>query len=232
MNTIYPLMPQPDVKVKDGIAHSRVVNAMVADDTPVRAGLNHLFDQMAEADANPSVRGHYIYVDTGGGLLTAGQEAYTSVKSLTKPVVVHTPMAASAGYMLAAAADYIMLSDPMSQVGSVGVMRSYPSWVVELYTKIFTDLYPESSNRKNESFRAIVEGDTANFLPALDELKELDAQFMALVKRERKARTNSIVTKDALSGAMFTGRKAIEQGLADSIGTRAQALQVLNKLTT
>lgn len=218
--------PQPLVTtIKAGpynVASSIIEGPMFLEGDFFSQGMRGLFNAIDEADKDASIQGHYVTVNTGGGAVTAGQEGHSIFSGLTKPVLVHTNYMCSAGIMATATASEIMLFDEMSTVGSVGILASYPKWFLEIYDEVFIDIYPDSSKRKREEFKALKSGDLQ---PTKDSLAQLDRAFMSLVKKYRPR-----ATKEARSGAVFTGREAINQGLADSIGNRSKALKRLQTL--
>lgn len=208
------------------IAQTTISGPMVADDSFYRTGLRRILNRMVQLDAE--VSGHIISIDSGGGFVNAGQLAYDAIRSLSKPVIVHTNMAASAAMMAASAADEIMISsDGMSEVGSVGVMLSLPAWYVKFYKELQLDIYPDTSKDKNKAWRSMLEDQ--DFAPMREELRRTDMAFKSLVKRAR-SRVGATVPDSSLTGKTYTGREAIRAGLADSQGTRNDALARLSTL--
>lgn len=225
-NSPYPLIQRPKVEVRDGICHTVIQGPMVADDTPFVTGLRSVFADVTAADASPDVRGHLIQIDTGGGYVTAGQLAYSTISSLSKPSLAHCTYACSGGVMASVACTEIMIADELTVYGSVGVMQRYPTWYLQLQPELETDLYARTSERKNEEFKALVKGDRTL---SLDRLDELDAAFTNIVRKGRRGK-GATLTAEATSGAVFTGRKAIQAGLADSQGNLRAAVRRLNTL--
>ena len=124
-------------------------------------------------------------------------------------------VAASGGYMIACAADEI-ICDPSSIVGSIGVVGGSFG-----FAKLMEKLGIERRLYTSGEHKAMLDP----FLPEkpddVERLKavqrEIHEDFIALVKQSRGARLTG-PEKDLFSGEYWTGRKAVELGLADGIG--------------
>ncbi|TGT80538.1 S49 family peptidase, partial [Mesorhizobium sp. M5C.F.Ca.ET.164.01.1.1] len=77
---------------------------------------------------SPRVKGVILSIDSPGGTTVGGESIFEEVRKLAgdKPVVAEVgTLAASAGYMIASAADHIV-ARKSSIVGSIGVLIQYP----------------------------------------------------------------------------------------------------------
>ena len=124
-------------------------------------------------------------------------------------------VAASGGYWLAASADEI-IANPASVIGSVGVVSAgfgFDKAIAKLgverriYTagKAKMTLDPFQPERDEEVAR----------LKALQ--ADIHQQFISHVEARRGSRLNG-EHEDLFSGAFWTGRRAVELGLVDSLG--------------
>src|SRR5690606_33063546 len=77
---------------------------------------------------SPRVKGVILAIDSPGGTTAGGESIYEEIRKLAaeKPVVAQVgTLAASAGYMIASAADHIVARQS-SIVGSIGVLVQFP----------------------------------------------------------------------------------------------------------
>jgi len=190
--------------------------------TPLRPGLMlaSVARQLERAFAVRHARAVALLINSPGGSPVQSHLIYLRIRSLAAekklPVIAFAEdVAASGGYMIACAADEI-ICDPSSIVGSIGVLGGtfgFPKLLEKLGVE--RRLYT-SGERK---------GMLDPFLPEkpeeVDRLKliqrEIHDDFIALVKERRGARLTGPET-DLFSGEYWTGRTAVELGLADTIG--------------
>ncbi len=122
---------------------------------------------------------------------------------------------ASGGYMIACAADEIV-ADQSSIVGSIGVIGGSFG-----FEKLIEKIGVERRLYTSGAHKAMLDP----FLPEnpddVERLKKLQRQihddFIALVKSRRGARLNG-PENDLFSGEYWTGRRALELGLIDTVG--------------
>lgn len=166
-------------------------------------------------------------IDTGGGATNSVPpmlEAIEFVKSNNKPVVAHVDYACSAGQWVAAACDQIFLDNKqVSTVGSIGVMISMLDMIPYYEEKgaKYHEVYADQSGDKNLAFQKFLKGE-------YDQIKEemlnpLAVQFQTAIKESRGSKLK-LDTPGLLTGATFTGQKAIDVGLADQFGTLQHAI--------
>jgi serine protease SohB len=190
--------------------------------TPLRPGLMlaSLARQLERAFAVRNARAVALLINSPGGSPVQSHLIYLRIRSLAAerklPVIAFAEdVAASGGYMLACAADEI-ICDPSSIVGSIGVIGGtfgFPRLLEKLGVerRIYT-----SGERK-----AMLDP----FLPEkpdeVERLKlvqrEIHDDFIALVKERRGARLTG-PEGELFSGEYWTGRTAVELGLADTVG--------------
>jgi signal peptide peptidase SppA len=190
--------------------------------TPLRPGLMlaSLVRQLERAFAARNARAVALLINSPGGSPVQSHLIYLRIRSLAAekklPVIAFAEdVAASGGYMLACAADEI-ICDPSSIVGSIGVIGGtfgFPRLLEKLGVerRIYT-----SGERK-----AMLDP----FLPEkpdeVERLKlvqrEIHDDFIALVKERRGARLTG-PESELFSGEYWTGRTAVELGLADTVG--------------
>ncbi|MEM8571621.1 MAG: signal peptide peptidase SppA [Pseudomonadota bacterium] len=179
-----------------------------------------LLKELAETDAARAV---IVRINSPGGT-TAGAEAlYASIRHIAeeKPVVaVLSEVAASGGYIAAAATDHIVTRGS-TLTGSIGVIMEYPDvtgvldrlgieW--ETYRSSPLKAEPSPLRQTSEAAREVSEAMIADtFL-----------WFRDLVGERRELSGPSL--DEAANGAVFTGRVALDMGLVDEIGGETEAL--------
>ncbi len=189
-----------------------------------------LVDWIRELERDESVKGVLLRIDSPGGVVAPSQEVFAAVRGLaaTKPVVASMgALAASGGYYVAAAAD-VILANPSSLTGSIGVRMELLN-IRELAEKIglaqtliasgemkgvgtpFRDLSP----REREYLTSVVMDMHEQFVSDIAQARGMDrAQVAALA-----------------DGRAFTGRQALERGLVDRLGGLQDALELLREQT-
>jgi serine protease SohB len=205
------------------------LSGVIGVSTPLRPGLMlaSVARQLERAFAVRNARAVALLINSPGGSPVQSHLIFLRIRSLAAekklPVIAFAEdVAASGGYMLACAADEI-ICDPSSIVGSIGVLGGtfgFPRLLEKLgiERRIYT-----SGERK-----AMLDP----FLPEkpdeVERLKlvqrEIHDDFIALVKERRGARLTSPET-DLFSGEYWTGRTAIELGLADAVGELRSVLR-------
>ena len=202
-------------EVSDEIARVSV-EGLITDD-PKR---DEMLERIAESGR---VRAVVVRINSPGGT-TAGSEAlYATLRAVAerKPVVaVMGELAASGGYITAIAADHIVARGN-TLTGSIGVIMEYPDLTrvmdrlgIELETVRSSELKAEPS-----PFR-----ETNPAARALEErlVDEGYAWFRGLVG-ERRGLAGPALDRVA-TGAVFTGRLALDNGLIDEIGGEPEAI--------
>lgn len=190
------------------------INGIIQDDDELIARL----DSIAEDEYAKAL---ILTISSPGGTTFGGERIYKAIKRVSekKPVVADIrTLAASAGYMIAAASDYIVAGET-SIVGSIGVIFQYPQ-VSELLEKIGVS-YEEI---KSSPLKA----EPSPFHPASDEAVAMinsmviDSYdwFVDLVAENRDlTRAETLKIAD---GSIFTGRQSLENKLIDSLGGEAE----------
>jgi len=175
---------------------------------------------------NTSVKAIVFRVESPGGGVAASQEIYEEVKKTRdsgKPVVVSMgAMAASGGYYVACGGNRIV-ANPGTITGSIGVISQFMHFN-QLLDKIgVTSTTIKSGKLKDAGspMRAANEEDKKYFQEMIDDVYE---QFITVVSNERKLPLD--VVKKLADGRVYTGKKAYEVGLIDTLGTYEDAIAI------
>ena len=169
------------------------------------------------------VKGVILSINSPGGTTAGGEAIYEAVRELAqkKPVVAQVgTLAASAGYMIASAADHIVARQS-SIVGSIGVLVQFPD-VTGLMEMVGVKLEGVKSSP--------LKAEPSPFTPTTEEERAMlralvmDSYdwFVGLVEERRPlSRAEVLAVAD---GSIFTGRQALQRKLVDSLGGEEKAV--------
>ncbi|TPI58350.1 signal peptide peptidase SppA [Mesorhizobium sp. B3-1-7] len=185
-----------------------------------------LLKRLEAIRTSPEVKGVILSIDSPGGTTVGGESIFEQVRKLAgdKPVVAEVgTLAASAGYMIASAADHIV-ARKTSIVGSIGVLIQYPD-VSGLMDKLGIKLEEVKSSPLKAS--------PSPFKPTNDDERAmvrkliLDSYdwFVGIVADRRKMTHDQALA--LADGSIFTGRQALANHLVDAVGGEQEAIDWL-----
>lgn len=172
---------------------------------------------LEEARKDKSVKAVLIRVNSPGGSAAASQEIYNAMIRLRKekPVVVSMgDLAASGGYFVSSAADFIF-ANPATLTGSIGVIVDALE-VSELLEKIgVTPQTLKAGEFKDilSPWRKMTEQER---MMLQEMLKGIHKQFIKAVADGRKMDEEKVAA--LATGAIMTGEQAKEKRLVDELG--------------
>ena len=180
--------------------------------------------------ANDQIKAILLKIDSPGGAAGTGFALYDEIKALKKefpkPIITLVEnMCTSSAYLIATATDHIITSS-LATIANIELYTSFTN-----FNKLLTHSNIEYNNISAGAYKTI--GDPLS--PISEEQKtslqqlQNDAyqQFIKIVAKERKL---SLVDVSLWgNGKIFTGKQAIEIGLADSIGSLHHAKQILKQ---
>jgi signal peptide peptidase SppA len=181
--------------------------------------------EVQSAAADPKVDAIVLEVDSPGGEVFGVPEAWTVIREAakSKPIVAAVnSVSASAAYYLSSAATEIWVT-PSGQVGSIGVYCLHvdiSKWLEdngETWTFISAGKYKVEGNpaeKLSDEARAAIQG-------------EIDRYFDMFEGHVAKGRGVSVKKVHAGfgEGRMVGATAAVEQGMADKVGTFEQAIR-------
>ena len=186
-----------------------------------RASADIVAEGLKAAFEHPGTKGVLLRINSPGGSPVQAGQIYAEVRRLRAKhpgVPLHAvvaEMAASGGYYVAAAADRIYVN-PASLVGSIGVVIDGFGFVGTLdkvgaerrvltagENKAFLDPFSPLPEKQREYAQAM--------------LADIHEQFIGAVREGRGPRLRE--TPEMFSGLVWNGRRAIELGLADAVGS-------------
>ncbi len=183
--------------------------------------------QLRRADRDFSVKSILLRIDSPGGTASASQEIYREIKRVKKPVVASIgDIGASGAYYAASAAD-VIVANPASAVGSIGVILEVPNMEELLkklgveYTFITRGKYKDIGNPTRPltpEEREILES----------QAEEIYGQFIADVAKGREMPVGTV--KELATGLTYLGSDALGLKLVDKIGNFQDAVDLAAKL--
>ena len=189
------------------------------------AGIEKLVDKLFSDKKAPAVA---LIINSPGGSPTQSsliaEKIINLAKEKNKKVYAFVEdVAASGGYWLACAADEIYL-DLNSIVGSIGVIS--PGFgFVDLIKKIGVERRVYTSG-KSKSFLDPFKEEKKEDIDRLKSIQEqIHENFIEYVKSRRGSKLLSSAEDEIFSGLFWVGKKGIDLGLADGIGSINQIIR-------
>ena len=182
-------------------------------------GLKKLLD---EAQSNDYVKALVIRVNSGGGTATAGEEMAEYLRQFEKPVVVSSAsINASAAYEISAQADYIYVAKS-TEIGAIGTVMQVTD-LSGLFEKLGIKMETIASADSKDSsygYRPLTDDEREYYQNMIDQINDLFIENVAEGRHMDVEKVRKLAT-----GLVFTGVDAVENGLADEVGTREDAIK-------
>ncbi len=187
-------------------------------------GAQSIAQEIESAGERPDVKSVLVLVDSPGGSVVGSKEIYDAIRSLNKSSVAYiNEMAASGGYYVASATNYI-ISQPDALTGNIGA-RATISDMSALFAKIgFNETTIKSGAMKDmgSASRPMTPEEYAVFQSIINESFQ---QFKSDVERGRGSHLDKAGFATALDARIFSGRQAKKIGLVDELGNKKQAIK-------
>ncbi len=182
-------------------------------------GFKQLLD---EAQKDDHVKALVLRVNSGGGTATAGEEMAEYLKQFSKPVVVSSAsINASAAYEISAQADYIYVAKS-TEIGAIGTAMQLTD-LSGLFEKLGINMDTITSADSKDSsygYRPLTDDEREYYQHMIDQINDL---FVANVAEGRHMKESEV--RKLATGLTFTGVDAVDNGLADAVGTREDAIK-------
>lgn len=176
-----------------------------------------------------SIKAIILRVNSPGGGTAASHEMYEEIRKTRdsgKPVIVSVSSVAASGAYYASCGANLIVANPSSLVGSIGVIIQYVS-MKDLADKLgIKDVTIKSGELKDTGnpLRDINEKDKEYLQDVVDDSYEL---FLEVVSRERKIHPDTL--REIANGRIFTGRQGLKLRLIDTLGTFDDAVNIAAK---
>jgi protease-4 len=220
-------------------AENKPKDAIVLVDMPSiidKKSVQDTIDVLWQLEKDETAKGLILLLNCSGGAAGSSYHLYSIISEIAKkkPVVVFVEnYALSGGYLISAAADFI-IATPVSTVGSIGVISGIHK---------FSDLHIRSENTTAaETVHVVYTGeykaDTSPYTPL--EKRALARQFAishALYKEfysiiAKSRNLNEDDHETWANGKEFTVREALDLNLIDQVGGLADAISKVESLLT
>ena len=187
-----------------------------ANNTYNQAWLLDTISDLTEDDHN---KGIILYIDSPGGTVYEADEAYLALedyRSTGKPIYAYFgSLAASGGYYIACAADYIM-ANRNTLTGSIGVISGNFVDLTGLFEKYgikYTTITAGKNKNMGNYNQPMTEEQRAIMQSIADECYE---QFTQIVAGSRNMDIKDV--QKLADGRVYTAKQALNNGLIDGIG--------------
>ena len=199
----------PGMGARDHIARISITG-LIQDD-------RELLERLDAIARNDRAKALIVAISSPGGTTYGGEVVFKALRKVAekKPVVsdIRT-LAASAGYMIAAAGDTIVAGES-SITGSIGVIFQYPQ-IAEMMDKLGVSLEEIKSSP--------LKAEPSPFHPPSEEARQMIRSmimdsydwFVDLVAERRNLSRGE--AERLADGSIFTGRQALEAKLVDQLG--------------
>ena len=225
LRMLLPARFRTDIPVVPVVRLSGVIGVS----TPLRPGLmiSTAAKTLERAFSVRNARAVALLINSPGGSPSQSHLIYRRIRDLSAekkiPVIAFVEdVGASGGYMLSCAADEI-ICDQFSIVGSIGVVGGSFGFA-KLMNKLGVERRLYTSGEHKAMLDPFLPEDAGDVKRLKAIQKDIHERFIALVK-ERRAGKLKGPEKTLFSGEFWTAPKAIELGLADSIGDLRSVLR-------
>ncbi len=191
-------------------------------------GSRTLVDVLGDARDDDHIKGVILRIDSPGGSALASEIIWQAVRDLgeQKPVYISIgSMAASGGYYIACAGDEVYLS-PSSIVGSIGVVGG-KIVMGGLYEWAGIKVHRRSRGPLGDIFNSVEPFTDDQRVVVRESMELVYDQFIQRVTIGRGTRLPDVGS--VAEGRLFTGRQAVENGMADKLGGVAMAMTDLTQ---
>jgi len=211
-----------------GIGFVSLIGPMMKNSSFFGYGADNVISQLYSLYSDSSVESIVMRIDSGGGEASAGFSIAQAVASRNKPIVVHTDYAASAAYLVASAADEIIVAPQYSQVGGLGAV--YVIDVSQVETNKVKFIRSAISPRKNIGAEKALTGDYTEMQKTIDDWGAMLADTIAKYRFRSDNYRNVERFSEIMSGDIFNVEQAKALGLADSVGNIEYAIRRAKKI--
>jgi len=185
------------------------------------AAADDIIAMIRAAKQDDSIKAIVLDVNSPGGGIVPSDRIYEALKSTNKPIVVlMSDLAASGGYYISMAGDYIY-ANPYTLTGSIGVISSFPN-AEGLMEKIGIEMTVIKSGEAKDfgsPYREMTPEEKAYWQHVIDQAYD---HFVEIVAEGRDLPENKV--RELADGRVYTGIDALDLGLIDALGYQDDAI--------
>ncbi len=204
-------------------AYGNIVDDDMMSNSHLIIGKDVCKDLEALAD-DDDVKAVVLRVNSGGGSAYASEQIWHAVCKLKekKPVVVSMGgLAASGGYYMSCAANYIY-AEPTTLTGSIGIFGMFPDFSGLLADKLGVK-FDEVKTNKNSAFGTMARPFNAEEMAFLN--AHITRGYDTFLERVAAGRHMSVANVDSIAqGRVWLGRDALRIKLVDAMGGLYEAI--------
>ncbi|MDZ4728312.1 MAG: signal peptide peptidase SppA [Leptospira sp.] len=192
-------------------------------------GADSVLQELRDLEEDANVKGILIEINSPGGTVAASQEIFNELMHLrkTKKIVVSMKdVAASGGYYIAAASDYIFAENG-TITGSIGVISFSPNFK-GLMDKYGVGVRTYKAGKYKDMYSPFRDSTAEEEDMINKQLTDTYRKFVEDVARGRNKTVKSI--EELAEGKIYTGDDAFRNKLVDDIGGRREAHTKLSEL--
>ncbi len=185
-------------------------------------GSRSIVAALEEVLNDDNIKGAVVHIDSPGGSALASEVIWQAMRELgeEKPLYVSVgSMAASGGYYMACAADRVYVQ-PQSIVGSIGVVGGKLA-LGGLYDWAGINVVRRNRGPSADLFNSVEPFTEAQRGQVREAMEVVYEQFLDRVKAGRGERLGDV--SEVAAGRLFTGSTAVDNGMADLIGSAEKA---------
>lgn len=216
---------------KGSIANVKVTGSLLKYGTWCSYGTEEISDYMIQAANHPNIGGLLFEGDSGGGGVNSVaplRKGFAAFENLGKPRVSLMDTAYSAMYYaISRSTKIVAVNDISAGFGSIGIMFSYMD-MTKYYKELGIErvaLYPDESSEKNLAFELAMKGQFD--MIRTEELAPLARKFQSDVINDRGSKLKHLDDPKIIKGKTFSAEDSVANGLADIIGDRSYAIDLL-----
>ncbi len=190
----------------------------------------HREEVLAKIAADDDVKALIVLINSPGGTVVGSEILYESLRAVAaeKPVVAQMAgVAASGGYIAALGADYIVARSN-TVTGSIGVIMEYPD-MSGFLEQVGVQMQVIRSSEIKGGVSPFRTASTDEVAAQEAMIEETFQWFKDLVAERRNL--NGTALDDVTTGGVFSGRKAVNNGLIDELGGDVTARAYLESVT-
>ena len=186
-------------------------------------GAQTVTELLGKLQDDDQVKGVVLRLDSPGGSALASEVMWQAIRRFgeEKPIVASVgSMAASGGYYMACAADDVYVS-PQSILGSIGVVSGKLVFG-DLYEKIGVSVTRRTRGPLAGMFNSVEGFNDTQRAAVRNAMEKIYDQFLDRVSIGRGSRLPDVAK--VAEGRLFTGRQAVDHGMADAVGSLDDAI--------